>query len=115
MTDIIERLRGLYVQHGTNYVQEAADEIERRDATIRMQDKVIERLQADVARLSKALETVAQEGALEGGELYQIGYSDVIFDDDDSIIGYVGPCRFQGKSGETILEAIEAYNSDAKE
>lgn len=29
MTDLIERLRRLYVQHGTNYVQESADEIER--------------------------------------------------------------------------------------
>lgn len=29
MSDLIERLRRLYVQHGTNYVQEAADEIER--------------------------------------------------------------------------------------
>lgn len=27
--DITERLRALYVEHGTNYVQEAADEIER--------------------------------------------------------------------------------------
>lgn len=26
--DIVDRLRGLYVQNGTNYVQEAADEIE---------------------------------------------------------------------------------------
>ncbi len=29
MSDIVERLRRLYVQNGTNYVQEAADEIER--------------------------------------------------------------------------------------
>lgn len=29
MGDLPERLRRLYVQHGTNYVQEAADEIER--------------------------------------------------------------------------------------
>jgi phage shock protein A len=29
MSDLIERLRRLYTQHGTNYVQEAADEIER--------------------------------------------------------------------------------------
>ena len=36
MTDITERLRRLYVQHGTDYVQAAADEIERlRDALTR--------------------------------------------------------------------------------
>ena len=29
MSDIVERLRRLYVQNGTNYVQEAADEIDR--------------------------------------------------------------------------------------
>jgi len=29
MKDLIERLRRSYVDHGTNYVQEAADEIER--------------------------------------------------------------------------------------
>jgi hypothetical protein len=29
MSDLTDRLRGLYVQKGTNYVQEAADEIER--------------------------------------------------------------------------------------
>lgn len=32
--DLVRRLRGLYVQHGTNYVQQAADAIEalQRDA-----------------------------------------------------------------------------------
>ncbi len=34
MSDLIERLRRLYVQHGTNYVQEAADEIERLRAVV---------------------------------------------------------------------------------
>ena len=34
MSDIVERLRRLYVQNGTNYVQEAADEIERLRAEI---------------------------------------------------------------------------------
>ncbi len=34
MTDITERLRRLYVQHGTDYVQEAADEIERLRAEL---------------------------------------------------------------------------------
>lgn len=33
-TDLIERLRRLYVQNGTNYVQEAADEIERLTAEL---------------------------------------------------------------------------------
>lgn len=36
-TDLIERLRRLYVQNGTNYVQEAADEIERLTAALRAQ------------------------------------------------------------------------------
>ena len=35
MSDITERLRSLYVQHGTNYVQEAAREIENLRATLR--------------------------------------------------------------------------------
>ena len=34
MTDITERLRRLYVQHGTDYVQEAADWIERLRAEL---------------------------------------------------------------------------------
>ena len=34
MTDITERLRSLYVQHGTNYVQEAAREIESLRAEV---------------------------------------------------------------------------------
>ena len=34
MTDLLTRLRRLYVQHGTDYVQEAADEIERLRAEL---------------------------------------------------------------------------------
>ncbi len=34
MSDLIERLRRLYVQNGTNYVQEAADEIEHLRAEV---------------------------------------------------------------------------------
>ena len=37
MSDLIERLRRLYVQQGTNYVQEAADEIERLTAALHAQ------------------------------------------------------------------------------
>lgn len=34
MSDLVRRLRDLYLSHGTNYVQEAADEIERLRAEI---------------------------------------------------------------------------------
>jgi predicted nuclease with TOPRIM domain len=34
MSDLTDRLRGLYVQNGTNYVQEAADEIDQCHARI---------------------------------------------------------------------------------
>jgi hypothetical protein len=34
MSDLTDRLRGLYVANGTNYVQEAADEIERLRAEL---------------------------------------------------------------------------------
>jgi glutamine synthetase adenylyltransferase len=34
MSDLTDRLRGLYVQNGTNYVQEAADEINRLTAEL---------------------------------------------------------------------------------
>ena len=44
MTDITERLRRLYVQHGTDYVQAAADEIER--------------LRAELADISQAAHSV---------------------------------------------------------
>lgn len=36
MSNLIERLRRLYVQNGTNYVQEAADEIERLRERLRI-------------------------------------------------------------------------------
>lgn len=77
MNDITERLRSLYVQHGTDYVQEAADEIERlraenatlkdrleiepdipewdgiacRDETIRIQDELIDGLTSGIPLL----------------------------------------------------------------
>lgn len=38
MSDLPERLRRLYVQDGTNYVQEAADEIERLRQCLRWQE-----------------------------------------------------------------------------
>lgn len=43
MTDITERLERLYVQHGTNYVQEAAEEIRRLRSEV-------EALRKDAAR-----------------------------------------------------------------
>lgn len=49
MTDIVDRLRSLYVQHGTNYVQEAAD--------------IIEALRTDNATLRAAIQTQAEEAA----------------------------------------------------
>lgn len=49
MTDIVDRLRSLYVQHGTNYVQEAAD--------------VIEAMRTDNATLRAALYTQAEGAA----------------------------------------------------
>jgi predicted nucleic acid-binding Zn-ribbon protein len=36
MSDLTHRLRGLYVANGTNYVQEAADEIDRLRVTNKM-------------------------------------------------------------------------------
>ena len=36
MSDLTDRLRELYVQNGTNYVQEAADEIDRLRVTVKM-------------------------------------------------------------------------------
>jgi hypothetical protein len=36
MSDLTDRLRGLYVANGTNYVQEAADEIDRLRVTNKM-------------------------------------------------------------------------------
>lgn len=49
MTDIVDRLISLYVQHGTNYVQEAADEIER--------------LRSDNGTLRAHIKTQAEEAA----------------------------------------------------
>jgi len=39
MSDLIERLRRLYRDTGTNYVQEAADEIERLSAIVEDMDR----------------------------------------------------------------------------
>jgi peptidoglycan hydrolase CwlO-like protein len=62
MSDITDRLRGLYVQNGTNYVQEAADEIDRLRVTNKM-------LQDDKAALR---ETQAKFGQVQHDLLSQI-------------------------------------------
>ena len=78
MSDITERLRSLYVQHGTNYVQEAAREIERlrarleidgdmpdgiecRDATIDALDCMVDQLKAESIALTSRLAGAEQE------------------------------------------------------
>lgn len=48
MSDLIERLRRLYVQNGTNYVQEAADEIERLTAAAQHEADCAEAYRAQV-------------------------------------------------------------------
>lgn len=48
MSDLIERLRRLYVQNGTNYVQEAADEIERLRAVAQHEADCVEAYRAQV-------------------------------------------------------------------
>lgn len=48
MSDLIERLRRLYVQNGTNYVQEAADEIERLTAAAQHEADCVEAYRAQV-------------------------------------------------------------------
>ena len=62
MSDLTDRLRGLYVQNGTNYVQEAADEIDRLRVTVNM-------LQDDKAALR---ETQAKFGQVQHDLLSQI-------------------------------------------
>jgi len=62
MSDITDRLRGLYVQNGTNYVQEAADEIDRLRVTNKM-------LMDDKAALR---ETQAKFGQVQHDLLSQI-------------------------------------------
>lgn len=48
MSDLIERLRRLYVQNGTNYLQEAADEIERLRAVAQHEADCAEAYRAQV-------------------------------------------------------------------
>lgn len=48
MSDLIERLRRLYVQNGTNYLQEAADEIERLRAAVQHEADCAEAYRAQV-------------------------------------------------------------------
>jgi len=62
MSDLTDRLRGLYVTNGTNYVQEAADEIDR----LRVQCKM---LQDDKAALR---ETQAKFGQVQHDLFMQI-------------------------------------------
>jgi hypothetical protein len=62
MSDLTDRLRNLYVQNGTNYVQEAADEIDRLRVTVKM-------LQDDRAALR---ETQAKFGQVQHDLLSQI-------------------------------------------
>ena len=53
--DIVDRLRRLYVQDGTSYVQEAADEIEvLRQSRVLMQDILGQRLE-EIERLTGCL------------------------------------------------------------
>jgi DNA repair exonuclease SbcCD ATPase subunit len=62
MSNLTDRLRELYVQNGTNYVQEAADEIDRLRVTVKM-------LQDDKAALR---ETQAKFGQVQHDLLSQI-------------------------------------------
>jgi chromosome segregation ATPase len=62
MSDLTDRLRGLYVANGTNYVQEAADEIDKLRVTNKM-------LQDDKAALR---ETQAKFGQVQHDLLSQI-------------------------------------------
>jgi hypothetical protein len=62
MSDLTDRLRGLYVANGTNYVQEAADEIDKLRVTVKM-------LQDDKAALR---ETQAKFGQVQHDLLSQI-------------------------------------------
>ena len=62
MSDLTDRLRGLYVANGTNYVQEAADEIDRLRVTNKM-------LMDDKAALR---ETQAKFGQVQHDLLSQI-------------------------------------------
>lgn len=48
MSDLIERLRRLYVQNGTNYLQEAADEIERLRAAVQHEADCAEAYRAQI-------------------------------------------------------------------
>lgn len=68
MSDLTDRLRGLYVTNGTNYVQEAADEIDKLRVTNKMlmDDKAALTADLDAEKLfSKQAMQTAQEVAAE--------------------------------------------------
>ncbi len=56
MSDLTDRLRGLYVANGTNYVQEAADEIDKLRVTVKM-------LQDDKAALKVKYDHAVEQAA----------------------------------------------------
>jgi len=69
MTDITERLRRLYVQHGTDYVQEAADEIESLRAELARKDEFYTRLAEVHEGAMKMWESDERECAMKAYEL----------------------------------------------
>ena len=69
MTDITERLRRLYVQHGTDYVQAAADEIERLRAELARKDEFYTRLAEVHEGAMKMWESDERECAMKAYEM----------------------------------------------
>ena len=61
MTDLPTRLRALYVRDGTNYVQWAADELERLSAELVAEKAETFRLQCSHSTLYALVETLKTE------------------------------------------------------